>query len=158
MKEPLRNLLVAAVAAAIPFAATPLAAAGEADPLAAYSKMHAAMAADRAAGVVAAAAEVASAARARSKSGTHAAAWAAVAEAAAAVRGEELATLREQYKPLSIAMAKLVESGALAGADIYYCSMAPGYWLQAKADSTVRNPYYGSEMLGCGWKVEKVEG
>ena len=130
---------------------------GGADLLALYGRMHAAMAADSAAGVVAAAGEIAGQAEA-AMSGPHAEAFSAVEKAARAMTGADLETLREQFLPLSTAMAKLVEAGALAGADIYYCSMAEGYWLQTKNDSAVKNPYYGKSMLTCGWKVDKVEG
>jgi hypothetical protein len=158
MKTPIRTILLAGAALAA-LALAPLAAAEDgADLLGPYARVHAALAADSAAGVTSAAAELGDLAAAAAKAGPHAAAYAAVAEAARALTGADLAALREQSKPLSTAMAKLVEAGALAGADIYYCSMARGYWLQGENDSAVRNPYYGKSMLECGWKVEKVEG
>jgi hypothetical protein len=160
MKNPHRKLAIAGACAVLALhAARPLPAA-EAGPdlLTPYARMHAAMAADGAVGVVAAAGEIAAAAGAASKSGDHAAAYAAVAAAAKAMGGADLVELRERYRTLSAAMAKLVEAGALGGADIYHCSMVPGYWLQAKGDTAVRNPYYGKSMLACGSKVEKVEG
>ena len=123
-----------------------------------YGRIHAALAADSVAGVGEAAAELAARAEAAAKNGAQAAAFEAVAVAASAVSGSDLETLREKHRALSMAMAKLTEAGALAGADLYYCPMADGYWLQESADAGARNPYYGKSMPKCGSKVDRVEG
>lgn len=152
--------MVAAVALATLFAGAAMMAAEEPAKglLGPYESIHRAMAGDRADGVTDAAQEIATIATAAAQSGQHAAEYEAVAKAARAMAGDDLSELREQYRELSVVVAKLVESGALEGADIYYCPMADGYWLQEKADLDVRNPYYGSMMLSCGSIVEKVEG
>jgi hypothetical protein len=144
-------ILVAGVVSAEP------AASNGAGVLALYSKVHESLAGDAATGVSDAAAKLATEARAAADGG-NGAAWEALAAAAEKLNGDDLAALREDFHPVSKAIAKLVEAGALEGAEIYYCSMANGYWLQAKGDEAVRNPYYGSAMLKCGWKVDKVEG
>ena len=144
-------LLAAGVASAAPDEASDSAV------LTLYSQMHASLAGDTAIGVPAAAAELAAKARAAATGGD-AAAWNALAVAADELAGDDLSVLRERFHPVSRAISRLVEAGALEGAEIYYCSMANGYWLQAKGDDAVRNPYYGSAMLKCGWKVDKVEG
>ncbi len=68
--------------------------------------------------------------------------------------GAELDALRAQFKPLSRAIGRLVERQAVAGHGIYYCPMADAYWVQKSG--AVKNPYYGSKMLGCGEVVAKV--
>ncbi len=77
-----------------------------------------------------------------------------VIAAARGVTASGIDELREQFKPLSIAVAKLVEKEAVAGHGIYFCPMADGYWVQKRGD--VANPYYGKEMLRCGGPVAKV--
>jgi hypothetical protein len=153
MKNPKILAIATLTALALLASAAGARAGGGQDVLPLYAQMHADLAADSAKEVQKTAAALAVAA-------AHAdgASYAAVAEAARAMTGDDLAQLREQFHDVSKAMAKLVESGALAGADIYYCSMADGYWLQADGDSKVRNPYYGKSMLGCGWTVDRVEG
>lgn len=125
--------------------------------LALYGKVHAALAVDSATGVAEAAAQIAAMAEHASHHGPATAAYAAVFSAAKAMTGDDLAVLRDRNKALSLAFAGLVESGVLSGAQLYYCPMADGYWLQAAADSGVKNPYYGKSMLKCGSKVDKVE-
>jgi Cu(I)/Ag(I) efflux system membrane fusion protein len=79
----------------------------------------------------------------------------AVVAAAKAMNAAEIPALREQFKPLSHAVAKLVERQAVAGHGIYFCPMADAYWIQKSG--AVKNPYYGAKMLGCGEVVKKVE-
>jgi hypothetical protein len=122
-----------------------------------YGRMHAALADDNAAGVSEAAAQLGVKAEAAAAMGAHSAAFDALAAAARAVSGTDLAALRERYRAVSIAMAGLIEAGALAGADLYYCPMADAYWLQKSADAGLKNPYYGKSMLKCGSKVDRVE-
>ena len=79
----------------------------------------------------------------------------AVVAAAKATNAAEIKALREQFKALSFAVAKLVEKQAVAGHGIYFCPMADAYWIQKSG--AVKNPYYGAKMLGCGEVVTKVE-
>ncbi len=78
----------------------------------------------------------------------------AVVVAARGMKGSEIEALRAQFKPLSRAVGRLVERQAVAGHGIYYCPMADAYWVQKSG--AVKNPYYGSKMLGCGEAVAKV--
>lgn len=117
--------------------------------LAHYLTIQTALAADSTEGAVAAAASLAAAARAAELE--------PVAIAAEVMVDSDLATLRDQLKPLSLAMAEAASSGSIDGGQLHYCPMAKGYWLQAKGDKPVRNPYYGASMLRCGGPVEKVD-
>lgn len=75
----------------------------------------------------------------------------------------DLPAARRMFHPFSTAAAALLEpfrSGS--GFDIFECPMvdqmlpgvpAKGRWLQASG-TTVRNPYFGSEMLECGQKIQ----
>lgn len=75
----------------------------------------------------------------------------------------DLPAARRMFHPFSTAAAALLEpfrSGS--GFDIFECPMvdqmlpgvpAKGRWLQASG-TTIRNPYFGSEMLECGVKVQ----
>ena len=78
----------------------------------------------------------------------------AVVVAARGMKGSEIEALRAQFNPLSRAVGRLVERQAVAGHGIYYCPMADAYWVQKSG--AVKNPYYGSKMLGCGEAVAKV--
>ena len=78
-----------------------------------------------------------------------------VAAAARAMNGTRIDDLREQFKELSTAVARLVEGNAVDGHGIYYCPMAGAYWVQKKGE--VANPYYGEEMLRCGAPAARVE-
>ncbi len=78
-----------------------------------------------------------------------------VIAAAKGMTATEIRALREQFKPLSKALAELVEKQIVAGLGIYYCPMANAYWIQKSGD--VMNPYYGSKMLHCGAAVKGVE-
>jgi Cu(I)/Ag(I) efflux system membrane fusion protein len=71
----------------------------------------------------------------------------------------DLAEARKVFKPISEAVLKLAAQARGAGAQLefthYYCPMVPeggGDWLQAGGD--LLNPYFGSQMLHCGEKVE----
>jgi hypothetical protein len=124
-----------------------------------YGEMHVALADDSATGVKTTAGKLSVKAASASRFANDAVPYQELAQASGKVAAElDIELLRQQFKGLSMAIAKLVESGALAGADIYYCPMADGYWLQAAADAGVKNPYYGKSMLKCGSKTDKVEG
>lgn len=61
---------------------------------------------------------------------------------------------------LTFEVEKLLKSGAISSGKIYkqHCPMANngkgGYWLAA--EPTVKNPYYGDEMLNCGSVEEEI--
>ena len=142
-------LAVAGVAAASPEAATPLGL---------YAQMHATMAADSAEGVAQAAMDLAELVRAEAKGAKDSAAYEALAAAAETMQGSDLAALRERFKEVSKAFAGYVNASGTDGAQLYYCPMADGYWVQSAADAGPENPYYGRSMLKCGSKVVAVEG
>jgi hypothetical protein len=129
-----------------------------ATPLGLYLKMHAALAGDSAEGVAAAAGALAENVRTAAKSAQDAAAFEKLAAAAEKMKGSEIAALREQFKEVSVAFADYVTAAGTAGAQLWYCPMADGYWAQKSADAGPLNPYYGKSMLKCGSKVDRVEG
>lgn len=118
-----------------------------------YLAIHDALASDRADGVAAAAAKIATLASGAKATPATKDAYARVAAAAGAMTGTQTGPLRDGLKELSKAMFAAVGSAA----DLYYCPMIDGYWLQKKGDAVLRNPYYGKSMLRCGEKVDKVE-
>ena len=79
--------------------------------------------------------------------------------------GEDLESVRAAFKPVSHAVLKL--SAAVRGPESegafthFFCPMVKGGggdWLQAGGlpRDSLRNPYYGSQMLKCGSKVREV--
>ena len=62
---------------------------------------------------------------------------------------------REHFASLSANMFKLAKVVKLSATPVYkmYCPMKKAYWLSN--ETTVRNPYYGQQMLSCG-KVEET--
>ncbi len=150
-------LLVAGAGFAAPVSASE--AAGKnalAQVVSAYEPIQTALAGDSTSRVVEAAAEVAAKATALVPQGSDRPEPSELIAAARAVKGPDLATIREQVKRLSLALAKLVQSQPVEGFGIYFCPMADAYWLQKIGP--VRNPYFGKSMLTCGEQVEKVEG
>jgi hypothetical protein len=124
-----------------------------------YDRMQTAMADDSSAGVEEAAKALAARSEAVGARAKEPAPFQAVTDGArAVVAAADLEAEREAFRDLSLAMAKLVESGVLSGAGIFFCPMADAYWLQKAGDDALRNPYYGKSMLTCGSKVDKVEG
>ena len=72
-----------------------------------------------------------------------------IAAAAATLKGAaDIKAAREAYKDLSKPMVMWASMLKPAGVSVMYCSMAKGSWLQA--DTAIRNPYYGAQMLACG--------
>lgn len=125
-----------------------------------YLPMQEALAGDSAAVVAGQAAKLATEAEAILKTGRERPTLDAIEDleavvvAARGMKGSEIEALRTQFKPLSRAVGRLVERQAVAGHGIYYCPMADAYWVQKSG--AVKNPYYGSKMLGCGEAVAKV--
>ena len=82
---------------------------------------------------------------------------AAIVRAAKAVEAAgELKEAREAFGTLSdavIAAAKADKWQGLGEVKVAFCPMANKSWLQ-KGD-TIRNPYYGSQMLTCGSFTER---
>jgi hypothetical protein len=131
----------------------------ESEMLVLYGRMHTAMADDSSAGVEEAAKGLAAKSEAAGAKAKDPAAFKAVTDGArAVVAAADLEAEREAFRDLSLAMAKLVESGQLDGAGLFFCPMADAYWLQKTGDDELRNPYYGKSMPTCGEKVDKVEG
>jgi Cu(I)/Ag(I) efflux system membrane fusion protein len=70
-------------------------------------------------------------------------------EAQALGQAKDLESARAAFKPLSDDLIKyLADHGAKSAYVQVYCPMARASWLQD--DKTVRNPYFGSAMSGCG--------
>jgi len=69
----------------------------------------------------------------------------------------DIAHQREHFASLSQEFYKLQKIVKLNTAPLYYdyCPMKKGYWLSA--DGTIKNPYYGSKMLGCGRISETIK-
>lgn len=121
-----------------------------------YVPMQEALAGDSIRAVKEQAAKIATEATAAAKSAPEKTRLEAIAAAAKGMTATDIQELREQFRPLSHALAKLVEKGAVFGHGIFYCPMADAYWIQKHGD--VANPYYGKMMLRCGDEVKKVEG
>jgi hypothetical protein len=121
-----------------------------------YQQMHGTLAADRTEGVVELASLIAQKAEPCECGAENTTEYAAVTAAALGMQGKDLAALREEFKPLSRAMASLVTATG-AGSQIYYCPMVKGYWLQPSSAAEARNPYLGAGMPNCGSKVDKLD-
>ncbi|GGF03991.1 hypothetical protein GCM10011518_11470 [Flavobacterium limi] len=63
---------------------------------------------------------------------------------------------RESFKELSKKLYELMKT-AKGTVPVYYqyCPMADANWLSK--ESTIKNPYYGSQMLSCGKTVETIQ-
>ena len=125
--------------------------------LAEYQKIQAALAADSTAGVVEAAATLADAAKPCNCTLEESAASKALVDAARAMTGTGLAALRERFKPLSEAMPAYLTAVGVDTAQLYYCPMAKAYWMQAKSEAAIHNPYLGTKMSMCGVKASGIE-
>ncbi|WP_316815754.1 DUF3347 domain-containing protein [Pedobacter nyackensis] len=64
---------------------------------------------------------------------------------------------REYFANLSINLFKLAKVVKLTNEPVYYdyCPMKKSYWLTDNA--TIKNPYYGKEMLTCGTVKETLK-
>ncbi|QJD96002.1 DUF3347 domain-containing protein [Mucilaginibacter robiniae] len=62
----------------------------------------------------------------------------------------DIAHQREHFANLSQNLYELVKAGKFNSAPVYrdYCPMKKSYWLSESA--TIKNPYYGNQMLTCG--------
>ena len=122
---------------------------------AAYDEIHDALAADRVAGVTAAASRLAALANAAGEGADGA--YVEVVQTAKKLDGEELERLRASFAELSRAMARLATATGFTGAQLYHCPMVKAYWLQPTSDTAVANPYYGSSMSKCGSRVNGID-
>lgn len=123
-----------------------------------YQTIQTALAEDSIAGVREAAARIAEIVEPCDCSLEESEASQSVVESASGMTGSDLETLREQFKPLSLAVPKYLEVTGVDSAQLYHCPMAKAYWLQPKEDGTVSNPYFGKSMSRCGVKVAAVAG
>ena len=133
------------IAALIGFAASGTVAASESVKaiVNSYLEIHAALAADKVEGVKAPAAAIAAEAGRMEMSG------AAIAKAAKEVeQAKDLKAARTAFGPLSDAVIAAAKAANLGDVKVAYCPMVKGSWLQK--DATIKNPYYGSQMLTCG--------
>lgn len=73
---------------------------------------------------------------------------------------EKLDEQRTLFSPLSNEMIEKIKAAGVSNGAVYveFCPMAfndkGGYWLSDK--KTIRNPYYGDEMLNCGSVKETI--
>jgi hypothetical protein len=110
-----------------------------------YLRIQEALAGDSTIGVPEAARELATAARTAG-----ATALATAADALAATDAANIKALRDAFKVFSnpFSEAALADADTKAKYMVVHCDMAPGTWVQRHR--TIRNPYYGAEMLECG--------
>jgi hypothetical protein len=123
-----------------------------------YGKIHAALAADTTVGVATAAVELAREVEKSAGSMKNPSSAQAVVSALSRMQGDDIASLREQFKGVSKAFAAYAREAEISGADLYYCPMAKAYWLQRKSENGARNPYYGKAMSKCGAKATSIDG
>ena len=108
-----------------------------------YLEMHAALAADKVEDVKAPAAAIAA------EAGRMGAGGATIAKAAKEVeQAKDLNAARTAFGPLSDAVIAAAKAANIGEVKVAYCPMSKGSWLQK--DDTIKNPYYGSQMLTCG--------
>ena len=73
---------------------------------------------------------------------------------------DQLDELRTLFSPLSNELIEKIKAAGVSSGAVYveFCPMAfndkGGYWLSDK--KTIRNPYYGDEMLNCGTVKETL--
>ncbi len=67
----------------------------------------------------------------------------------------DIDSTRSAFKELSKPVSIWVSMAKPAGKSVMYCPMAKAGWVQQGTE--VANPYYGTEMLGCGSKVGGAE-
>ncbi|HLP92492.1 MAG TPA: DUF3347 domain-containing protein [Saprospiraceae bacterium] len=67
----------------------------------------------------------------------------------------DLNTQRKVFAVLSVSVWQIVKSKGGIQRTVYYqyCPMKKAYWLSQ--DATIRNPYYGAQMLTCGSVSDK---
>lgn len=119
--------------------------------LKAYGAMYEALVTNKTEGVAESAARIAGIAGECAEAGAVAKECGALAAAAKKVVGTNLESLRAQFNELSVRVDHYLRATKAEGWALYYCPMAPGFWIQTAEG--VRNPYYGPSMLRCGDRV-----
>lgn len=77
-------------------------------------------------------------------------------DASAIAKTQDIKKQREAFKTLSKNMYDLLKTSKLSTPIYYqYCPMQDANWLST--ESTIKNPYYGSQMLTCGSIVETLK-
>lgn len=77
-------------------------------------------------------------------------------DASAIAKTQDIKKQREAFKTLSKNMYDLLKTSKLSTPVYYqYCPMRDANWLST--ESTIKNPYYGSQMLTCGSTVETLK-
>ena len=78
------------------------------------------------------------------------------ADAKGISESKDITEQRDLFKSLSKNMYEVIKvSGSDATIYYQYCPMQDANWLSL--DSTIKNPYYGSQMLSCGSTVETMK-
>lgn len=78
------------------------------------------------------------------------------ADAKGIFESKDITEQRELFKSLSKNMYEVIKvSGSDATIYYQYCPMQDANWLSM--DSTIKNPFYGSQMLSCGSTVETMK-
>lgn len=77
-------------------------------------------------------------------------------EAGKIATSKNLQSQRENFAALSADFYTLAKTVKFSSQPVYalYCPMKKSYWLNS--DKTVKNPYFGSAMLGCGSVTETL--
>lgn len=79
-----------------------------------------------------------------------------IAESKKISETQDIKKQRELFNPLSKNMYALIKTSKPSEAVYYqYCPMQDANWLSK--ENTIKNPYYGSQMLGCGKTVEIIK-
>ncbi|HEX9511868.1 MAG TPA: DUF3347 domain-containing protein [Puia sp.] len=77
-------------------------------------------------------------------------------DAAYIAGNKDISRQREHFTTLSANMFTLVKALKLSSQPVYYdyCPMKKAYWLSSEA--TIKNPYFGNQMLTCGKTTETL--
>ncbi|AZB31289.1 DUF3347 domain-containing protein [Chryseobacterium balustinum] len=77
-------------------------------------------------------------------------------DASAIAKTQDIKKQREAFKTLSKNMYDLLKTSKISTPVYYqYCPMQDANWLST--ESTIKNPYYGAQMLTCGNTVETLK-
>ncbi|HVX49439.1 MAG TPA: DUF3347 domain-containing protein [Chitinophagaceae bacterium] len=70
---------------------------------------------------------------------------------------QDIAAQRKNFSSLSQNMYTLAKAVKISADPVYqdYCPMQQAYWLSK--EKTIKNPYYGSQMLSCGKVVTTIQ-
>ena len=142
----MKKFLFCALVSAVAAGGIMLAADGLKEVVGSYLEIHSQLVTDKFDGVKPAATALATRAEAMGEAG------AAIAKAARTVAAAaDLKAARDSFGPLTdavVAAAKADGWKDLGDVKLAYCPMVKQSWLQK--EDTIRNPYYGTAMSGCG--------